>query len=137
MAKSKKTTLSQKAVSVGTIGMPKPVRKILTGRIIAFVIVLIIPILYATGVVSVTWKNGIPKLSINQQKAGEIKQQATQRIQDLGGKNNTSQPGAIDPLRNLSNQSGAQFGTATDHQTDSSLGQKSAGLIQDISGRLK
>lgn len=137
MAKSKKTTLSQKAVSVGTIGMPKPVRKILTGRIIAFLIVLAIPILFATGLVSVTWKNGFPKLSINHQKAGEIKETASQKIQELRDKNSSNQPGAIDSLRNLSNQAGSQFRTATERKPDGSLVEKSAGLIKEVSGRLK
>lgn len=137
MARSKKTSLSQKAVSVGTIGMPKPLRKILTGRIIAFLIVLIIPILFATGLVSVTWKSGIPKLSINQQKASEIKETASQKIQELRDKSSPSQPAATDPLRTISDQAGTQFGTATDRKPDGSVYQKSAGLIKEISGRLK
>ena len=137
MAQSNKKSLSQKAVSVGTMGMPKPVRKFLSGRIIASLIVLAIPVLFATGLVSVTWKNGFPKLSINQQKAGAIKEQASQKIQELRGKNNPHQPPVANPLQSLSNQATSQINSAADRKSDESLGQKSAGLIRDLSNGLK
>lgn len=137
MPRPQKKSLSQKAVSVGTIGMPKPVRKFLTGRIVAALIVLLIPVSLATGVVSVTWKSGLPKLSINYQKAGEIKEHASQQIQELRDKAATNSPGAVDTLTTFKSRTGSQFGSASDRNSDETVTQKSAGLIRELTGRLK
>ncbi len=83
MARSKKKTLSQNVVNVATTGMPQPLKKVLGGRIIALLIVLCLPVLYATGIVSVKWENGRPRISINQQHATEVKQDAVEKIQEM------------------------------------------------------
>ncbi len=83
MARSKKKTLSQHVVNVATTGMPQPVKKVLGGRIIALLIVLCVPVLYATGIVSVKWENGRPRISINQQRTAEVKQEAVEQIQEM------------------------------------------------------
>jgi hypothetical protein len=97
-ARTKKTTVSQKLVGVGTIGMPKPVRNVLRTRIVASLIVLVVPILWATGLVSVSWNHGIPKLSINQQKTSQIKQDASDRFQELRYQESPIQAGATKPF---------------------------------------
>jgi hypothetical protein len=78
-----KKLFSQKVVNAATTGMPSPVRKFSGNRIIAAVIVLSLPVLLATGVVSVKWENGRPRLSSNQQKSAEIKREAAEEIEKL------------------------------------------------------
>jgi hypothetical protein len=81
MARSKKKALSQQVVGVATTGMPSPVRKFLGGRIIALLIVIVTPILFATGVVSVKWENGRPRISFNQKRAAEVRKETANKIE--------------------------------------------------------
>ena len=83
MARSKKKAISQQVVGVATTGMPSPVRKFLGSRIIALLIVIVTPILFATGVVSIDWQNGRPKLSFNRQRAKEVRKETANQIEDL------------------------------------------------------
>lgn len=83
MARSRKKTLSQNVVDVATTGMPQPVKKLLGKRVVALLIVLCVPVLFATGLVSVRWENGRPRVEINRQRADQVKQEAVQKIQEL------------------------------------------------------
>lgn len=83
MGRSTKKTMSQNIVSVATTGMPSPVRKYLGGRIASLLIVLTIPVLLATGVVSITWMNGRPSLSVDKQRAAEVKSNAAERLEQV------------------------------------------------------
>lgn len=83
MGRSRKKAVSQRVVDVATTGLPSPIRKFLGGRIVALLIVAGFPILYATGVISIDWENGRPRLSINQERAEEVKEQAAQRLDEL------------------------------------------------------
>ena len=66
--------MSQKVVSAGTTGLPSPVRRLLSGRIVAGLIVLCLPLLFISGIVSVDFENGRPHLSFNRDKAKEAKE---------------------------------------------------------------
>ena len=79
----KKKTLSQNVVDVATTGMPAPVKKFLGGRIVALLIVVGAALLLATGTLQVKWENGRPSISINKQRAAEIKQQAVTKVKQL------------------------------------------------------
>ncbi len=83
MARSRKKALSQQVVGVATTGMPAPIRKFLGARITALLIVLITPVLFATGVVSLEWQNGRPKFAFNKQRAEEVKEETAHKIKDL------------------------------------------------------
>lgn len=83
MARSKKKSTSQKIVGVATTGMPSPVRKLLSGKLIAALIVLIVPLLFATGVLSVEWQNGRPKFSLNRERASELRETTAEKVDEL------------------------------------------------------
>ena len=57
----------------------------LGGRLVALLIVLCVPVLYATGIVTVKWENGRPRMSINQQRATQVKEQAVDRMEEMKG----------------------------------------------------
>jgi hypothetical protein len=81
--RTKKKTLSQDIVNFATSGMPQPVRKLVGGRWTAALIVLSIPLLLVTGLMTVTWENGRPHLLLNRQKAAEVKQHLSDDVQAL------------------------------------------------------
>jgi hypothetical protein len=83
MARPKKKTLSQNVVNVATSGMPSPVRNVLGHRVIALLVVLTLPILYLLGVVSVNWQNGRPQLSVDRERAAEVKEKAAERLHGI------------------------------------------------------
>jgi hypothetical protein len=125
MARSRKKTLSQNVVDVATTGMPQPVKKLLGKRVVALLIVLCVPVLYATGLVSVRWENGRPRVEINRQRAAQVKQDAVQQIQELqdrhgGGRAPTV---SIPPL--------------LDRQSNKSMGDRIEGLKGELEKKLK
>ncbi len=85
MAKSRKKSISQKVVNTATIGMPlpKPAKKILGSRMVALLIVVSIPVLLSTGMVTVQWENGRPRLSINRQRTAEVREEATEQLEEF------------------------------------------------------
>jgi hypothetical protein len=83
MARTKKKTLPQSVVDVATTGMPQPVKRFLGGRIVALLIVAGGAVLIATGTLQIRWENGRPSISINKQRAAELKQEAVTKLQQL------------------------------------------------------
>jgi hypothetical protein len=79
----RKPTLSQNLVTVATAGMPPPVRSVLGSRLGALLIVILLPILVITGVVSIQWNSGVPKISIDRERAKEVRTQAVDSLEKL------------------------------------------------------
>ncbi len=79
----RKPTLSQCLVGVATAGMPPPVRSILGSRLGSLLLMIALPILVITGVVSIQWNSGVPKVSIDRQRAKEIEVKAVDSLQKL------------------------------------------------------
>lgn len=104
MARTKKKTLSQKVVGTAAMGMPGPAKKILASRIGALLIVIVVPILFATGIVSVKWENGRPKVSFNRERAAEVKQEAAQKIDTLKKEHDGDRPALADYVPHFGEQ---------------------------------
>jgi hypothetical protein len=86
MARAKKKpelTIPQKIVNVATVAMPAPLQKILRNRIVSFFFVLLAPLLLATGLATVTWEDGMPKFSVNKEKAAKAKEMTIQKIHEF------------------------------------------------------
>lgn len=83
MARSRKKSVSQNIVNVATTGMPQPARKLLGNRWIAKLTILAVPLLFATGILSLQWVNGRPSVQFNREKAKQVEQKAVQRIDAL------------------------------------------------------
>jgi hypothetical protein len=60
-----------------------------------------VPVLLTTGLATVTWENGMPKFSINKEKAEKAKEMTVQKIHDFRDEKLGSQPdaGPISSLR--------------------------------------
>lgn len=81
--KKAKLTVPQRIVSVAAVALPAPIQKVLSHRIVAFLFVLLVPLLLVTGLATVTWENGMPKFSINKEKAEKAKEMTAQKIQQF------------------------------------------------------
>jgi hypothetical protein len=79
----RKPTLSQNLVGVATVGMPPPVRSVLGSRLGALLVMIVLPILVITGVVSIQWNSGVPKISIDRERAKEVRTEAVDSLEKL------------------------------------------------------
>jgi ABC-type Na+ efflux pump permease subunit len=67
--------------------MPAPVRQVVTSRWIATLIVIVVPILVVSGILSISWNGYQPSFNIDQKRAvqveRDVEQQATRAAQEL------------------------------------------------------
>ena len=86
MARSKQNS-AQKILGLVTYGMPAPVRQVVTSRWIATLIVIAVPILVVSGILSISWNGYQPSFNIDQKRAvqveRDVEQQATRAAQEL------------------------------------------------------
>ena len=92
MARKKKQALSQRVVGVATIGLPAPVRKVLQKRYVAIVLLLLLPTLLATGVVTINWQQGFPKVGVHPEQFAAAKSAIFAKIQRFRGLPTTEGP---------------------------------------------
>ncbi|MEC7294292.1 MAG: hypothetical protein VXU46_05310 [Planctomycetota bacterium] len=86
MARSKQNT-AQKILGLATYGMPAPVRQVVTSRWIATLIVIVVPILVVSGILSISWNGYRPSFNFDQKRAvqveRELEQEATRTAQEV------------------------------------------------------
>jgi hypothetical protein len=92
--RSSKETYAQKVVGIATIGLPTPVQSVAKSRWGSRLLLVLVPILIATGVITISWTGSLPSISVNKDRAvvvGEqVKQEAikaAERVQQYGGNN--------------------------------------------------
>ena len=86
MARSKQT-YAQQFLGIVTYGMPAPVRQVVTSRWVSTLIIIVVPALVLTGIVTISWTGGRPSFTVNTQRAQqverEVEQQTTRAAQEL------------------------------------------------------
>jgi len=86
--KGAKTSMSQQVVGLATMGMPAPVQKVATNSLVSRLLILLVPILVASGVITISWNGGLPSFSIDRQRAeivGEqVKMEAMKAAERVG-----------------------------------------------------
>lgn len=107
-----KSTMAQSIIGVATTGMPQPVRSVLGNRAVATLITIAAPILLVTGIVTIRWDKGLPKISVDRQRAQEIRVQAKESLQKLREK----EDGLLKPRLNVN--SGEEAGTPKSPQDE-------------------
>jgi len=80
MARSRKKSISQNLVGAATSGMPQPARKFLGNRLVAKLIIVAVPVLFATGILSLQWVNGRPSVQFDRDRAKQVEKRAVERI---------------------------------------------------------
>jgi len=69
---SRGASYSQRIAQVATLGMPAPVQKIATSRLGSRLLLLMIPILIATGIITVSFSGGMPTVTFNRDRAQAV-----------------------------------------------------------------
>jgi hypothetical protein len=80
-AVSKKKTYAQRAVGLASPVLPAPVAKVVGTRWGSRLFVLLVPFLLATGVLTISWNNGIPSVNFDRARAMIVGQQVGQRVE--------------------------------------------------------
>ncbi|MGB8852186.1 MAG: hypothetical protein WCC69_01300 [Pirellulales bacterium] len=81
MAKKKKTMVQQ-AVGLAAPMLPAPVAKVAGTRWGSRLLILLLPFLFATGVLTISWNNGIPTVNFDRARALIVGQQVGERVQE-------------------------------------------------------
>lgn len=91
MAKKKKSqkSMAQQVMGVATMGLPAPVQQVASSKMGSRLLLLLVPVLVASGILTISWSGGMPSFSINKQRAAEVGQQihteavkAAERLRD-------------------------------------------------------
>jgi hypothetical protein len=92
--RSPKETYAQKVVGLATVGLPAPVQSVAKSRWGSRLLLLAIPALIATGVITVSWSGGLPNITVNKDRAAvvgqEVRQEAikaAERVRQYGENN--------------------------------------------------
>jgi hypothetical protein len=80
MAKKKKTMVQQ-AFGLAAPVLPAPVAKVAGTRWGSRLLILLLPFLFATGVLTLSWNNGIPTVNFDRARALFVGQQVGERVQ--------------------------------------------------------
>ena len=81
MAKKKKT-LTQHALGLAAPLLPAPVAKVAGTRWGSRLAILLLPFLFATGVLTISWNNGIPTVNFDRARAWLVGKQVGARVQE-------------------------------------------------------
>jgi hypothetical protein len=90
--RGRKSSYTQKVVGLATVGMPAPVQKVATSRWGARILIVVVPVLIATGVLTISWTGLLPSVSVDGQRAAVVGEQvkteaikAAERVKQYGG----------------------------------------------------
>jgi len=78
--RSSKETYSQKVVELATsaLPLPTPVKSVAKSRWGSRLLLVLVPILIASGVVTISWTGGLPSITVNKDRAAVVGQEVQQ-----------------------------------------------------------
>lgn len=85
MARSRKRTMLQRMARSATSGLPTPIRHVVCSRPGTLLGLLVLALLFM-GILSIGWNNGKPSVSIDEERAGEVKQQVAETVDSMRGR---------------------------------------------------
>ena len=71
-SRKKKTSYTQQLAGVATMGLPAPVQKVATSKLGSKILLILIPILIASGVITITFSGGMPTINVNKDRAAAV-----------------------------------------------------------------
>ena len=90
--KKSKKSLSQQVMGVATMGMPAPVQKVAASKWVSKLLMLIVPLLIASGVITISFSGGKPAIRVDEQRAQQVGEElredavrAAERARQQGG----------------------------------------------------
>lgn len=78
---SKRKTIAQRAVGLASPVLPAPVAKVAGTRWGSRLFLLLVPFLLATGVLTISWNNGIPSVNFDRARAWIVGRQVGERVE--------------------------------------------------------
>jgi len=75
-----KQSVPQQIMGLVSYGMPGPIRQVVTARWVSLLIVVVVPILIATGVVSLSWNGSRPGFTVNERRAEQVEHEAEEDV---------------------------------------------------------
>ncbi len=76
----RKRSSTQRIAGLVALGLPAPMQRVADTRLGSLMMLIFIPAMIISGVLTVDWKNGTPSLNLNRNKAQELKQKATDEL---------------------------------------------------------
>ena len=70
--KKSKTTYSQQIAGIATMGMPAPVQKVASSKFGSKILLLLIPFLVASGIITISFTGGMPTVNVNKERAAAV-----------------------------------------------------------------
>lgn len=71
-SRKKKTSYTQQLAGVATMGLPAPVQKVATSKLGSKILLILIPFLIASGVITITFSGGMPTINVNKDRAAAV-----------------------------------------------------------------
>ena len=81
--RTSRRTTSQRAANLIALALPAPVQRIADTRIGSLLMLVGFPVMIVFGLLNVTWVNGFPTFTFNRNKAAELRNAASQQINEL------------------------------------------------------
>ncbi|MBM4012529.1 MAG: hypothetical protein ACKO4Z_10465 [Planctomycetota bacterium] len=75
MAKRKsksKTSMTQQIAGIATMGMPAPVQKVAASKWGSKILLLLVPVLIASGIITISFTGGMPSINVNHDRAAAV-----------------------------------------------------------------
>jgi hypothetical protein len=89
--KRSKTSVTQQIAGIATMGMPAPVQKVASSRWGSKFLLIAVPILIASGIISISFTGGFPTVNVNRERAAAVGRdltteayKAAERVRDYG-----------------------------------------------------
>lgn len=79
----KRKSSTQRIASLVALGLPAPVQRVADTKLGSLLMLIFIPAMIISGVLTVDWENGHPKINIDRLKAKAIKDKATSELTQL------------------------------------------------------
>ncbi|MFM7205473.1 MAG: hypothetical protein ACKO4T_02225 [Planctomycetaceae bacterium] len=70
--KKSKKSMSQQIAGMATMGMPAPVQQVASSKWGSKVLLILVPILVASGVITISFNGGLPSVNVNQERAAAV-----------------------------------------------------------------
>lgn len=70
--KKSKQSYSQQIAGIATMGLPAPVQKVASTKWGSKLLLLLVPILIASGIITISFSGGMPSINVNQQRAAAV-----------------------------------------------------------------
>jgi len=67
-----KTSMSQQIAGIATMGMPSPVQKVASSKWGSKILLLLVPILVASGIITISFSGGMPTVNVNHERAAAV-----------------------------------------------------------------